>query len=415
MTRPRRIGRYTIVGELPPGGTSRVFLAQCDGEPEIRVLKQMRRELSRDATARKRFEREALLATLLDHRNIARILWNGVEEGAFCLAMELVAGQTLFAIMERLRARQERMPPEIAIPIALGVLRGLGHAHALSDTDGHPLEVVHRDLSANNVMVSYQGVSKIIDFGTAQGRLDDFRTSPGVRIGTLLYMSPEQSMSMPVDARSDLYCVGVLLFEMLSGAHPVQSTAPVDVLEEIAYGVPPLASEHADVSEELAEVVARALAKDPEHRWQSATEMAEALAEEAGPLAATKEEEIGRFMRALFPEEEKGAAAAMARGRDRHLSEFEETVPEDEPLEVERTMETATVLPEYSDTVGLDMDLDPAAPVIVSGRAQPPAERVAPAPPPSEKKPSLLVISIVMLLFGFGLGVTATVILISSG
>jgi serine/threonine-protein kinase len=348
--RAERIGSYSVIAELATGASSRVLLGQRDDEPEVRVLKQLRLELASDSVARMRFQREALLAARLAHPNIAKICWSGIEDGSFCIAMEFVAGQTLAAIASKLEEAGRRMPQPAAISIVLSILNGLAYAHDLTDGAGQPLSIVHRDLSLDNIMVGYAGEVKIIDFGTARARLGDFRTSPGVRIGTLSYMSPEQSMSSPVDRRSDLYTVAVVLWELLTGERLVKSSAPVDVLEEIAYRVPPPASELVPaISEELAGVVARGLAKDPEHRWQTAQEFAEALiAELASPQSSPLE--LGAFVRELFPDAEAAAASAIELARQRHFQDHEETMPDNTspspPASADNTLYLDTFTPD---------------------------------------------------------------------
>jgi serine/threonine-protein kinase len=357
MARVERIGSYAVIGELGRGASSRVLLAQRDGEPDVRVLKQLRLELANDPMARKRFSREASLAARLDHPNIAKICWSGIEDGSFYIAMELVAGQTLGAIAAQLAATGRRMPEEIAIAIALQILSGLEYAHELTDAAGQPLSIVHRDLSPANVMVGYSGLVKIIDFGTARAQLGDFRTSPGVRIGTLRYMSPEQSMSQPVDRRSDLYTLSVVLWELSTGRRLVQATSTVDVLEEVAYGAAPPANEIVpEISSDFAEVIARGLAKEPRHRWQSARELADALRQDSGETALLPVE-IGRFVRELFPDAEQTAARAVELARQRHFQDHEETMPDDtqerpaasrDNQQAEATVYIDTITPEPS-------------------------------------------------------------------
>ncbi len=397
-TRAERIGSYAVIAELGSGATSRVLLGQRSDEPEVRVLKQLRLELATDSVARMRFQREALLASRLDHPNIAKICWSGIEDGTPCIAMEFVAGQTLARVTSRLAERAVRMPQTIAIPITLGILSGLTYAHELTDAAGQGLGIVHRDLSLDNVMVSYGGQVKIIDFGTARARLDDFRTAPGVRIGTLLYMSPEQAMSMAVDHRSDLYTVSVLLWEMLTGERLVKSEASVDVLEEIAYQVPPLASEiDPTISEELAEVVARGLAKDRDHRWQSAREFSDAVRSEAGTRGDTTSETIGRYLRDLFPEAEAAAARAIELGRQRHFQDHEETLLEDQ--------NPTTLRDELGPTIGDGPTLGDAGPTSTSPAPVRESQRRL---PPEPKKPGtslrLIAIFFITLMIGFTLG-----------
>ncbi len=390
---PERIGSYAVITELATGATSRVLLGQRDDEPEVRVLKQLRLELAGDSVARRRFQREAVLAARLDHPNIAKICWSGIEDGQLCIAMEFVPGQTLAAVSSVLEERRTPMPRVLAIAIALEILEGLAHAHELADDAGQPLLIVHRDLSPDNVMVSYAGRVKIIDFGTARARFDDFRTSPGVRIGTLVYMSPEQSMSKPVDQRSDLYTVSVVLWELLAGHRMLKATSSIDVLEEIAYQTPARLNElDPSISDDLAEVVARGLAKDPEHRWQSARELGEAL-RSARPRGVVAAEQLGSFMRDLFPVAEADAAQAIVLGRERHLQDQEETIPDEGSTLGERTL--------YLDTMSSDV-----GPTLAADATRLSSRRLPPEPAASPRRAPLLVVLLVVaaLMVGFTLG-----------
>src|SRR5688572_10911728 len=148
---------------------ARVFLAQKDGSNAVCVLKRLHAQLAANRIAVRRFEREAHIASLLEHRAIARLIDAGAEGDAFCIAMEYVAGQTLEAIFDQLARRGRSMPLPIALWIAREVLDGLAYAHALIDAEGRPLNIVHRDLTPRNIMVGYGGAVKIIDFGIARG------------------------------------------------------------------------------------------------------------------------------------------------------------------------------------------------------------------------------------------------------
>lgn len=405
--RPERIEQYSVVSEIATGATARVFLAQRDGEAELRVLKLLKTELSDDPTARQRFSREAMLATHLSHPNIARTFWSGIDEGHFCIAMEYVPGQTLATVMERLRSRDEIMPLEVALTLGLGILDGLAHAHNANDDVGQPLSLVHRDLSSDNVMVSYAGQAKIIDFGTARSQIDDFRTSPGIRIGTLLYMSPEQAMSMPVDRRTDVYAAAVLFYEMLTGQPLVRSTTTVDVLEEIAYTVPPLASDVApEVTEELAQVVAEGLAKDPEHRWPTADAFSAAIREELAELTIQEPEGVGHWVRSLFPEAEAAAAAAIEAGRARHFQDYEETIPEEgaDPVEMLDTILPTQPLPEPE-------KMAPTTRTRSSGARRLPPERPMTGSPPDRR--NVYWVGAICLGLGLAVGVLLTLMLVS--
>ncbi len=298
---PRTLGRYTLIEEIARGGMAQVFLACRDGASTPCVLKQLHVELEDNPTAGKRFQREANIASRLRHTNIASVISAGIEDGTFCIGMELIAGQTVEALMVELSKRGERIPTEMTVRILLEVLEGAAYAHALADEDGTPLNIVHRDLSPRNVMVAYDGAVKIIDFGVARGRIDAFQTAPGMMVGTLRYMSPEQAMAEGVDRRSDVYTLGVVLYEMLTGVPAITETKAVEVLNRVISDPLPPLSEHAPhLNPALGEVVAKATQKDPAARYETADAMRAALAQAFDGACET--EAIGALARRLFPE-----------------------------------------------------------------------------------------------------------------
>ena len=222
---------------------AQVYLAQKDGSPDICVLKQLLGELAGHATAGKRFYREAHVASYLSHPNIARTIDAGFEDDAFCIAMEFISGRDVESMMHLLMRQGRMLPYEVSLAVTLGVLDGLAYAHDALDPEGNRLEVVHRDLSPRNIMLSFDGEVKIIDFGLARGRVDDFKTAPGMILGTLRYVSPEQAVADPIDRRSDLYSIAVVLYEMLTGRPLVSDGKPLEVLTEVVNRVPSLLSE----------------------------------------------------------------------------------------------------------------------------------------------------------------------------
>lgn len=303
-----RLGRYTLLADLAEGGMAKVYLARRDGAAHPCVLKQLHVELEHHPTAAKRFQREAHIVAHMAHPSIAKILGAGLEAGKFCIAMEYVAGQTLEAVLERSAEAGSRVPPPIAVAIALRVLDALSYAHNLSDAEGRPLRLVHRDLSPGNIMLGYDGQVKIIDFGVAQGKIDNFKTAPGMMVGTLRYMSPEQAATSEVDHRSDLYTVGAVLYEMLTGQPVVPRGRPVEVLEAILERVPrPLRSLLPEAPEALDDVVSRALSKQSASRWPDAASFRDALRDSAASLGRANRTHVGLLISQLFPEEELAA------------------------------------------------------------------------------------------------------------
>lgn len=313
-----RLGRYALLQNLAKGGMAQVFIAQKDGASEICVLKQLLLELEEHEIAGKRFHREAHVASFLNHRNIARILDAGLEDNTFCIAFEYIAGKDGESMMHRLLSQGRMLPYEVSIAFGLGVLQGLSYAHEAKDPEGRRLGLVHRDLSPRNMMLGFNGDVKIIDFGLAHGQMGDFKTAPGMVLGTLRYVSPEQALTDPIDRRSDLYSLSVVLHEMLTGRWVVQPGKPFEVLKSVISDVPPLVNElNPHLPAALGPVIAKGMAKAPEERWQSAGEFLDALRDAAGALAHTDKATLGDFITELFPEESARATGLVELGRHR--------------------------------------------------------------------------------------------------
>lgn len=303
----KRLGRYAIAEELARGGMAQLYVARKDGARELCVLKRLLVELETDETARARFQREAHVASYLSHPNIVKTIDAGFEGGTFCIASELVAGQTLELVLERLRELGRSLPPEAAIAIVMKLLDALSYAHALRGEDGLGLEIVHRDLSPRNILIDFGGEVKIIDFGVARGKLDQFRTAPGVVVGSLEYMSPEQASASPVDRRSDLYSVAVVLYEMLTGRYVVPRNAQLtESLSAIVRDMPPPVSVAAPhLSRALDPVLNKALAKLADERYDNADDFRADLAQASVGVVLTPAPILGMLIRDILPDEEK--------------------------------------------------------------------------------------------------------------
>lgn len=317
-----RLGKYTLIKALAKGGMAQVFLAQRDGAEEICVLKQLLHEVAEHETAVKRFHREAKLAAYLNHRHIARVLDAGFEAGTFCIAMEYVLGKDLEAMSHHLVKQGRLLPYQVSLSSILGALSGLAYAHRATDPGGKPLQLVHRDLSPRNVMLSADGVAKVIDFGVARSDSGDFRTAPGMLVGTLRYVSPEQAVAEVVDARSDLYSLSVVLHELLTGHYLVPSGEPMKVLKYVVTESLPLAHVlNPELPPALGEVIHKGLAKNREDRWPDAGAYRQALLEAAGPLAEAEESHLGAFVRSFFESDVAVGEAVISFGKERFVRE----------------------------------------------------------------------------------------------
>jgi serine/threonine-protein kinase len=229
---------------------------------------------------------------MLEHPNLVRFFDVGEVAGAYFLAMELVRGVDLAGLVERTGP----LEPSYAVAAVVQALHGLEAAHRLRDEDGTHLNLVHRDLSPGNLMLGFDGRVKVLDFGVAKVKRQRSVTIPGMVKGKAFYMSPEQAVGDPLDARSDLFAMGLVLHEALTGEQAFWREKDLDAMEAIlTEELPP----HAAIPGPLWEVIGQALQKKREQRFGSAAEMAQAL-ERAWPAAT--ELQLGRFVTLHFPE-----------------------------------------------------------------------------------------------------------------
>jgi serine/threonine protein kinase len=369
----RQIGRYTILERLDAGGSAEVFIAQRAGDSKLCVLKRLQTRLEGHPTAPRRLYREAHLASFLRHPHIAEIIGASVEDGRFVMAFEFVAGQTIEALMQMTAARGRRVPLDLCIGIAFAMLDALDYAHDLTDPDGRPLEIVHRDLSPRNVLIGYDGVVKVIDFGIARGNVDEFRTEPGVVVGTLRYLSPEQALTLEVDRRSDLYTIAVLLFELMTGRPLVPDESPIEVLRYVVNEPAPYLSEvEASIPRALDPIFARALAKDRELRFPNARALKDAIARIPNlprPAGAVR---LGQLVRELFPEgaawAQRIAQIAVESSRARMLRP-EDTMDDTSSLTANEIMTAPTI--SYQDRTQTEAIDDPDATEVHGGDLSP--------------------------------------------
>jgi eukaryotic-like serine/threonine-protein kinase len=276
---PQTQSAYRLLLKLQQGGMGDVFLAESVGLAGFRklvVIKQLRGSLSADDEFLKMFLDEARIAARLSHPNVIQTNEIGRDErGAYFLAMEYLEGQALSRLWKR---RGFEVHLGIDLHILCAALDGLHHAHELTDYGGEHFEVVHRDVSPQNLFVTYTGVTKVIDFGIARARGKSSVTQAGMFRGKLGYASPEQIAGDMVDRRADVYAVGMLLWEVLVGRSPWQGLENVEVTRRVVLGeLPPLDVLVPHVPEALRAICKRALAHRKEDRFQTAAEMHAAL------------------------------------------------------------------------------------------------------------------------------------------
>jgi serine/threonine-protein kinase len=272
------VGDYKILKHLGEGGMGMVYLAEHTQLHQRAAIKALHPTLFNNDNARERFMREAEVLARLNHPNIIRLLnFHNLPQGCF-IVMEFAEGETL----EDKLQRGGLVAPEITVPCFVQVLHALGYAHGLG--------VIHRDLKPSNIMLATGGGAKLLDFGTAKLADAPRLTQQGMTLGTIVYMSKEQLLGKPLDARSDVYSLGVTLYETATGQLPFYDEEEKKLVLKIAKHDPtPPSQHHPAIPKELERIIVKSLAKAPEDRFQTANDMAQALEAfaQAGGLAKT--------------------------------------------------------------------------------------------------------------------------------
>jgi len=297
-------GRYRLVGRLGEGGMSELFIAEAKGAEGFTrtfVLKRLRPELAREKEAVAQFIDEARLQASLVHSNIVPVYDFGVVGGEYFMTQEFIVGRDLARLMERHTARGRRgLPTSIAYYAAHETLQALSYAHAHRRADDAPLGIVHRDIAPGNVIMSLAGEVKLSDFGIVKSNDRVSRTQVGVVKGNTNFMSPEQARGQAVDARSDLFSLGLVLYYCLSGELLYVGNHDLEVLHHAAAGL--LRGDVARIRQlpdPAPQILERALALDPNDRFQTAAEFADELAIHMGGGRAA----AAQLMRDLFAKE----------------------------------------------------------------------------------------------------------------
>jgi eukaryotic-like serine/threonine-protein kinase len=214
------IGKYRVIAELGRGGMANVYLTVAQGPVGVQklvALKVLRASVATEPETLAMFLDEARLAAQLNHANIVKTYEVGSEGGRHIIVMEYLEGQTLSAVLRKAKSAGAPLPLPIFLRVILSVLDGLHYAHELTAYDGSPLQLVHRDVSPQNVFLTYDGQIKVVDFGIAKAATSESRTATGVIKGKLSYMAPEQMVASGIDRRADVYSVGCVLWAAVAG------------------------------------------------------------------------------------------------------------------------------------------------------------------------------------------------------
>ena len=300
-----RLGKYELLTRIAVGGMAELFVARTLAQHGFEKLVALKRILASHADD-EQFIRmllaEARLAATLHHSNIAQVYDVGDDNGTFFFTMEYVVGQDLRQIVRAIQAKGEWLAPEHILQIAIGTAAGLHYAHDKEDGDGNPLGIVHRDVSPSNVLVSYDGSVKLVDFGIARVTALQGNTGMGALKGKVPYMSPEQCRGEPLDRRSDIFSLGIILWELTLRRRLFTGENDLVVAGKVCNeDAPPPTSINPDYPPALEAIVLKALARNRDDRWATAQELQLALEEYARDqrllLSSAK---LGAFMAGLF-------------------------------------------------------------------------------------------------------------------
>lgn len=303
-----KLGDYELIQHIATGGMAEIFLARLSslgGFSRTLVVKRMLPQLAAREEFVKMFLDEARLAAQLHHPNIAQVLNLGKSDGHYFMAMELVDGPHLGALFARSLRKRKPLPLPLCAYICARAADGLHFAHELCDPhSGHNLHIVHRDISPQNILVSRYGDVKVTDFGVAKADSQSTMTRTGVIKGKVSYMSPEQCLGEKVDRRTDVFALGIVLYEMLTRRRLYREKSDLLVMQKITeYDVPPASEENPRVEPELDAICAKALAKDRDERFSSTLELSAALEQWlAGQQELESRAKLGHWIDAHAPD-----------------------------------------------------------------------------------------------------------------
>jgi serine/threonine-protein kinase len=303
-TAPRRFGQYLLIRKLAEGGMAEIFLAKqlgAEGFERDVVIKCMLDHFSRHQDFIAMFLDEARLAARLHHPNIVQITDLGVADGRYFICMEYLAGEDLEMVVARAGQQRQPVPIPIAARIMLSALEGLEFAHGYQE-QGRLVELVHRDISPSNILVTFQGTVKVLDFGIAKASSRVTQTQPGLLKGKWGYMSPEQARGEPIDARSDLFSLGITFHELITGRRVFERDHEIGVLLALmAQPIPPPSAVRPELPPALERIIMKALERQREDRYPSASAMRADLEEFLRSTPSMPgSSQLSQYMQGLF-------------------------------------------------------------------------------------------------------------------
>jgi eukaryotic-like serine/threonine-protein kinase len=399
-----RFGEYVILKRLAAGGMAEVYLARkksgLGGFTKPVAMKVILPHLSSNERFVKMFLDEARLAVFLDHAHIAQTLDLGEVDGQYFIAMEFAHGEDLQRISVTTRKSGRLLPLPYAAKILSQIAEGLYYAHTKTDKSGRPLGIVHRDISPHNIILTFDGLAKLIDFGVAKARVTFQEEEDGVLKGKFSYMSPEQIRGMPIDPRSDIFALGIVLWEVCTGAHLYRESSELLTMEAILRKpVPKPRDLRGDMPPDLEAIILKALAKRSVDRFQTAYEMHQSLEgylNRSGWSVGTPH--LSEFMKKLFPEEYAEIRDLLAAERQRQEAEAKRRKEEFVPWEPYENTAESDALP-----------MAPAPQPVTQPRTIPPRQPERPTPAARENRrsnglsrPMIVIILLLVLLCAAG-------------
>ncbi len=302
----KRFGKYLLIKKLATGGMATIYLAEYTGPGGFKkqlVIKQILPQLADDEKFVQMFYDEGRVAAMMNHPNIVQIFEMGVEEeDKHYIAMEYVPGYNLRKVIQLLDKNGIWLAPEYIAKIGSQICDGLDYAHNFRDSEGNHLNIIHRDVSPQNLILSVQGTVKIVDFGIAKAKSNFQETQAGVIKGKLAYMSPEQIKNMKLDRRSDIFSLGIVLYELATHRRPFRGKSDLELLRSILQDPPtPIEKFRSDFPKELSQIIYKALAKDRDKRYSTARELQwdlEKFIQSWGrPIGTSQLQEVVRHLR----------------------------------------------------------------------------------------------------------------------
>jgi eukaryotic-like serine/threonine-protein kinase len=350
VNKPIPFGKYFLLERMNVGGMAEVFRAKAfgvEGFERLVAVKRILPNIAEDKEFIEMFVDEAKIAVQLNHANIAQIFDLGVVDGSYYIALEHIHGRDLRSIFDRCGSQGAPMPVAQACFVVMKVCEGLDYAHNKRDQAGNELNLVHRDVSPQNVLVSFEGEVKIIDFGIAKAAGKGSKTQAGILKGKFGYMSPEQVRGLPIDRRSDIFSCGIVLYELLTGERLFQGESDFSTLEKVRnVEILPPSTYNRNIPDELERIVLKALARDVEDRYQNAIDLhdeLQAFVYTAGEFYSRKD--LAGWMKSMFAREIEEETAKLESYRRLSTPDLKTPAPVLNKTGPRRSLKSTTVPP----------------------------------------------------------------------